>query len=365
MAADGAEECSLRPQAAMAAPGGRGLGTMLGFCTAILAAGALALAQSVLAPVAFALFVMALAWPVQAWARRVLPQGLALLLALMATLVVLVLLAGAAGWAFGRVARWVIANAALLQSLYAEKTAWLGTQGIVFGEDLLSGGLDARRLVRLAQGVLAQLQGIATFLALTFVFVLMGLLEADAAAAQLRRIGRTRPAALKVLAGLAAAAAKLRGYMAVRTLMSVLTGLAVWAFAAGMGLELAAEWGVIAFVLNYIPFIGPLVATLFPTLFAALQFGNWQVVLVVFVSLQVIQNLLGSYVEPRLTGARLALSPFMVLVAVFLGAFLWGIPGAFIGVPALIAGVALCAQFEGGAWVADLLSGRSPPGDEG
>jgi predicted PurR-regulated permease PerM len=51
----------------------------------------------------------------------------------------------------------------------------------------------------------------------------------------------------------------------------------------------------------------------------------------------------------------------MVLVAVFLGAFLWGIPGAFIGVPVLIAALTLCEQFEGGRWVADLLSGRAEP----
>jgi predicted PurR-regulated permease PerM len=53
----------------------------------------------------------------------------------------------------------------------------------------------------------------------------------------------------------------------------------------------------------------------------------------------------------------------MVLVAVFLGAFLWGIPGAFIGVPALIAALTLCEQFEGSRWVAALLSGRSAPAD--
>jgi predicted PurR-regulated permease PerM len=146
--------------------------------------------------------------------------------------------------------------------------------------------------------------------------------------------------------------------MGVRTIMSVLTGIAVWAFARAMGLELAVEWGVIAFVLNYIPFIGPLIATLFPTVFAVLQFGTWQVAVTVFAALQVIQFLSGSYIEPRLTGRRLSLSPSMVLVAVFLGAVIWGIFGAFIGVPVLIAILAVCEEFEGSRWVARILSGR-------
>jgi predicted PurR-regulated permease PerM len=262
----------------------------------------------------------------------------------------------AIAWAFGRVAQWVIGNAAQFQALYAAKVAWLEARGVE-GAGLLAEQFDSRFLVRVAQGVLAQLQGVVSFVVVTAVFVILGLLEVGQVASQLERMGR--PAARRVLAGLAASASKLRVYMMVRSVASVLTGVLVWAFARYMGLDLAAEWGVIAFVLNYIPFIGPLVATVFPTLVGLLQFGSWQAVVTIFAVLQVIQFLIGSYLEPRLTGNYLAVSPFMVLVAVFLGAFLWGIPGAFIGVPVLIAALTLCEQFEGGRWVADLLSGRA------
>lgn len=74
-------------------------------------------------------------------------------------------------------------------------------------------------------------------------------------------------------------------------------------------------------VLNYIPFIGPLVATICPTLFDILQFASWEVALVLFISLNLIQTISGSYIESLMTGATLALSSFMVLLAVFLGAF--------------------------------------------
>ena len=67
-------------------------------------------------------------------------------------------------------------------------------------------------------------------------------------------------------------AAKLRRYLLVRSLMSMVTGILVWGFISLCGLPLAQEWGVIAFALNYIPFIGPLVATVLPTLFAVAQF---------------------------------------------------------------------------------------------
>lgn len=113
-------------------------------------------------------------------------------------------------------------------------------------------------------------------------------------------------------------------------------------------------------MLNDIPFIGPLVATLFPAIFAILQFASREVALVVFVSLNLIQTVSGSYIEPLLAGKTLAISCFMILLAVFFGSFLWGIPGAFIGMPALIAALTTCLHFPKSRWVADLLSGRDP-----
>jgi AI-2 transport protein TqsA len=327
---------------------------------AILLAAALSLTQAILLPIAFALFTIALAWPVQ---RRLegwgLPTFLALLVTVAVTLVVVVVLALAAAWGFGRVARWIIANAGMLQLLYAQKLAWLQGFGIEAAGSL-SELFDPRWLVGVAQAVLGQLQGLLSFLGLTLVFVILGLLEVRVTARQLARIGEDQPWAAGLLRAAVLSGAKLRTYMGVRSIMSIATGLAVWAFAWAMGLELAAEWGVIAFVLNYIPFLGPLIATLFPTIFAVLQFGTWEVAITVFAALQVIQFLSGSTIEPRLTGARLAMSPFMVLVAVFLGAFLWGMAGAFIGVPVMLAALTLCQQFERSRWVAALLSGQEP-----
>ncbi len=75
------------------------------------------------------------------------------------------------------------------------------------------------------------------------------------------------------------------------------------------GLELATAWGAIAFAMNYIPFIGPFVATLLPTLFAVVQSGSWELAALVFCCLNIIQFLTGSYLEPRIAGKALAVSP--------------------------------------------------------
>lgn len=336
----------------------RALRAMIGLCTAVLLAAALQAGQGIIAPIVFALFVIGLVWPVQKAVQARLSQGLAVVVTVVVTLVVVAIFAVAIAWAFGRVAEWVIANGARLQSLYLGKLGWLEARGVQ-AAGALAEQFDVRWLVRIAQGVLSQLQGIISFALVSAVFVILGLLEVEQAGAQLAAL-KEKPGAQRLLAGMVAAAAKLRTYMIVRSFASVLTGVLVYGFARWMGLDLALEWGVIAFVLNYIPFIGPLIATVFPTAVGLLQFGSWQAVVTIFAVLQVIQFLIGSYLEPRLTGQQLAVSPFTVLVAVFLGAFLWGIPGAFIGVPALIAGLTICEQFPGTRWIAALLSGRPP-----
>ena len=179
----------------------------------------------------------------------------------------------------------------------------------------------------------------------------LGLLEVDDIRRKVETLGNPR-AARVLLNGSAATAAKFRKYMLVRTQMSVITGLLVGMFAWITGLPFALEWGVIAFALNYIPFIGPFIATLFPTLLAMTQFDSWQAVLGVFVCLNIIQFVVGSYVEPRVAGTMLSISPTVVLFAIFFWTFLWGLFGAFIGVPIMIAILTFCDQHPSSRWIA-------------
>ena len=109
------------------------------------------------------------------------------------------------------------------------------------------------------------------------------------------------------------------------------------------------------FTLNYIPFIGPFIATVFPTLYALAQFEAWQSALLVFACLNIIQFVIGSYIEPRVAGNALSISPFTVLFSVFFWTYLWGLFGAFIGVPIAIAIITFCAAHPTSNWVAILL----------
>lgn len=329
---------------------------------AILAIAALSVASSVFAPVAFALFIIALVWPLQKSLQAALPRLLALAISVVVMVVAFAAFGSLIVWAFGRVARWIVSDAARFQSFYDQATAWLEGHGIAVA-GVWSETFNVGWILRTVQTITGRLNSTLSFWLVVLVYVILGLLEVDDFGRKLRTM-RNRETSAVLFRGSAATASKIRRYMLVRTLMSVITGLLVWGFATLVGLPLAAEWGFIAFSLNYIPFLGPLVATVFPTVFAMTQFGSWQTVIAVFACLNLIQFIVGSYIEPRVAGSALSISPATVLFSVFFWSYLWGVFGAFIGVPITIAFLTLCAQHPSSLWLAELFgvpeNGASP-----
>ncbi len=323
-------------------------------CAVILSLAALSLARSVMTPVAFALFIIALVWPLQRRLKTRLPQLVAILLTAAVALLAIGVGCWLIVWGFGRIAQWVIANSARLQDLYTHLADLLEQRGL-YAAELIAEQFSVSWIVGVVRGIGGSLQGVVTFAVVTFIFVILGLLELEPLGRRLGRVGNGTFGASTIDVA-SEIAGRLQTYMLVRFGMSVLTGLGFWAFTALYGLELSREWGVIAFVLNFIPFIGSFIATLLPMLFAAAQYESLSAAVWVFIGLNVVQFVVGSYIEPRVAGAAVSISPFMVLFAVFFWAMLWGIAGAFIGIPILIALVSLCARNPATRGIAAALS---------
>jgi AI-2 transport protein TqsA len=334
----------------------RSIQVMLGLCTVIAIFAALYFARAIFVPVAFAIFIIALVWPLQSALQSKIPTLLALAITISITAIVISVVALLLVWGFGVVGQWLFQNAARYQELYANIVTWLDGHGI-YAAGLIAEYFNMNWVLRAFQQLTGRVHGILTFVVTTLVFLLLGLLEVLVAKRKLETFG-DKELGQSLLAAFTTVAAKFRRYMVVRTGMSVVTGVAIWAFSLLAGIELATAWGVIAFALNYIPFIGPFIATVFPSMFAIAQSESWQMALVVFIGLNLIQFMIGSYLEPRVAGAALSISPFVVLFSVFFWLFLWGIPGAFIGVPIMIAVITICGQFPSSRWVSHLLSGK-------
>ena len=344
------------PSPHRAKTGSGAAGAALVICALVLVVAALYFASSVFAPLAFALFILAIVWPLQEGLERFLPKGIALFVTLAVTLVVVLVFASMIAWALSAVGDWLLSNVQRFQAVYVQATEWLEERGI-FVAGILAERFDVMWLLRLFQDIAKRLNRLAGFAILVFVFLMMALLEVE----QFRRKLADRPELLRATAGLAV---KFRRYMQVRTVLSLLTGLAIYLFALIAGLEPAPAWGILGFALNYIPFVGPFVATLLPALFAIAQLDTWQAVILVFAGLTAIQFLIGNYLEPLAAGAALSISPLAVVFAVFFFGLLWGIPGALIGVPVMLTIIAFSAEFPSSRLVATLLSGAPAPRTE-
>ncbi len=335
------------------------LAVYAGILAMIAIAASLYVATSVFAPVACALFIIALAWPLQDALQSRMPRLLALAIVMCVIVVVFLAFAATVAWGFGRVVRALIAEAPRFQALYDQASVWLEGHGIVI-DGMWAEHFNIRWVIGTLQSVTGRLNTTLTFWLVVAVYVILGLLEVRTIGAKIGAL-MSSDAARVLIDGSRATAQRFRRYMMIRTWMSLATGITVWAIAALAGLALAPEWGVIAFALNYIPFIGPFIATVFPTFYALGQFESWQAALIVFAGLNVVQFVIGSYVEPRVSGSALSISPFVVLLSVFFWTWMWGLFGAFIGVPITIAILTFCAQHPATCWLAELLGDPDAP----
>jgi len=153
---------------------------------------------------------------------------------------------------------------------------------------------------------------------------------------------------------------KVRRYVATKVIMSIATGVLVWITLKAIGLELAGVFGILAFLLNFVPAIGSVVATLLPIPIAAAQFqSTWLVVLAVAIP-AVIQVVLGNVLESKFAGRGLNLHPVTILLALSFWGLLWGIAGMFLAAPITAAIRIVLMQFDTLKPIGDLLAGKLP-----
>jgi predicted PurR-regulated permease PerM len=146
-------------------------------------------------------------------------------------------------------------------------------------------------------------------------------------------------------------------YLGLKTLISLITGvmaaLILWLF----GVQFALLWGVLTFFLNFIPNIGSLIATVPPVAMALFQFGSLSHSLLVAGVLTLLQLGVGNFLEPKLMGSGLNLSPLVVLLSLIFWGWMWGPVGMLLAVP-LTAVVKIALEHnEATRPVAQIMSG--------
>jgi AI-2 transport protein TqsA len=145
-------------------------------------------------------------------------------------------------------------------------------------------------------------------------------------------------------------------YLGIKTVLSLSISISSWIIMKWVGLDFAEFWALLIFFLNYIPNIGAIVATAFPATLALLQFQSWWPFLEVTSGIVAVQFLVGNFLEPRLLGKSLNLSPLVILFALALWGAIWGVLGMFLSVPITVMMMIIFAHFDSTRPIAILLS---------
>jgi AI-2 transport protein TqsA len=151
---------------------------------------------------------------------------------------------------------------------------------------------------------------------------------------------------------------KIETYVLIKTGISLLNAVLSFIVLTLFGVDFAGFWSLLVFVLNYIPYIGSPIAMLFPTLLALLQFGSAVMAAFVLGSLWAIQAFVENFIEPRITGRTLNLSPIVMIVSLSVWGAIWGIPGKIMSVPLMVIIMITLSQFPKTRPIAIVMSER-------
>ncbi len=313
------------------------------------------LGQAVIEPVVLGFFLIEVTWPLYRFLKRRIAKWVATVVTISLTIVSVLALFSVIAWGGGQVAAWLRDNFDRIQITLVNSTAWLEEHDI-FILAMITDHFNAASLIAFFRTVALRVNTMAAFAALVFLYVVMGLAETEAVQENIARL-KDQNLARQLLAAGRGTGEKFRSYLFVRTIASIATGLAIWGFVAYMRLDLAGAWGVLAFALNFLPYIGSVLVTALLPLFALVQADTPATAVYVLLGVSLIQFVTGSYLEPIFSGSALSISPAVVIFSVVLWTFLWGALGAFLGVPVTIAMLTLLEQFPSARWLSDLLAG--------
>lgn len=316
-------------------------------------------AQSILIPVLIALFLAILCAPAVMWLRR--RKVPTLLAVVLVVCVVMAVLAGFAAIVGGSVNGFTAALPRYQErfnSLSDSVGAWLAGHDVrLKGADIFE-TLSPSSILGMLGGALKGLVSALSNTVLVLLTLVFMLVEAAGFPAKLRAALGDAEADLGRFDNMAG---QVQQYLGIKTVLSLGTGLVIGVWLAVLGVDFAVLWGFLAFLLNYIPNIGSVVAAVPAVLLAFIQLGMVHALLAA-AGFLVVNMVLGNIVEPALLGRRLGMSTLVVFLSLVFWGWVWGPVGMLLSVPLTMIVKISLENSEDLRWVAVLLdSSRHQP----
>ena len=150
---------------------------------------------------------------------------------------------------------------------------------------------------------------------------------------------------------------EIQHYLGIKTIVSLVTGFLIFLWVLFLGVDFPLLWGLLAFLLNYIPSLGSILASIPATMITLIEFGPGKALMVIFGYL-VVNLVLGNFVEPHLMGRQFGLSTLVVFLSLVFWGWVWGPIGMLLSVPLTMILKIMLEHTEDLSWVARLISAR-------
>ncbi len=306
----------------------------------------------ILVPFLLAIFISVISATPLFWLQRKgLPTWLALITVILGILIVGFLMA----WLVGSSVKDFSNNLPVYEEKLTLQTAaiiaWVGKLGIDISDLGITEIFNPGAAMKLVASMLNSLGSLLTngfLILMTAIFIL---LEATSIPAKLRMILGDHESTLEPFDKFVN---NVKNYMAIKTLVSLVTGAVVTVFVFFMGLDYPLLWGLLAFALNYVPNIGSIIAAVPAVLLAVIQIGIAKA-MIIAAGYVVLNLVMGSVIEPRFMGRSLGLSTLVVFLSLLFWGWILGPVGMLLSVPLTITAKIALDSREESRWIAVLL----------
>lgn len=246
------------------------------------------------------------------------------------------------------------------QTLLAERLAplqtWLANIGLDLSALQMKDIFDPEQFIVWVTGFLGSLAGAGATALFILAVIFFALIEASDLSARLRAsLGAQHPITLRTREFNHLAVK----YIGLRAIINLIVGAAVVIFMWLLGIDFALLWGVLAFFLGFIPYLGIFIATALPTILAFIEFGLGYAILVI-IGVTIINVTTENLVAPKIVGKGLSLSPLVVFLAFFFWSWVLGPAGMFLSMPLTILVIFILQNYEETRWLADLAGAPRP-----
>ena len=309
-------------------------------------------AESIIVPFLLALFIAIIASPPYFWLQeKGLPKLLSMLIVIFAFLFVISIIGLLIGTSINDFTSKLPLYETKLRSQMQGVIAWLTEAGILEKQINLNEMFNPSSVFTIVANTLNEVSGLFANGFLILLMIIFMLLEVSSLPLKLKKMFSNPETSIKRVNSISE---NINKYIAIKTAISIGTGLFVTIFLLIMGVDYPVLWGVLAFALNFIPTIGSIIALIPPMLLTIVQFGFGEA-LIVLIGYLVINTIMGNILEPKLMGKGLGLSTLVVFISLIFWGWVLGPVGMLLSVPLTITIKIILDSSEETRWFAILL----------